>query len=348
MNYHNDTPSENKYKHLTPYERGQIQLLTSEGLSPYAIGKRLKRSSNTIRNELARGTVTQIKGVKKVQRYFADTGQRTYEENRKNCGARLKALQCLEFLDHVHKCFYEEEHSLDAIYGAAHLKNKFKPEDMVCTKTLYNYVDMGLLQIKNINLPLKVKRSTKSERVRKRKIHLGTSIAERPECVNNRSEFGHWEIDTMIGTKDKTDGVLLTITERMTRKEIIRYLPNKTKEAVQHALTTLITDAGELFSQVFKSITSDNGLEFADLAQIESIADTRIYFAHPYTSCERGTNERHNGLVRRFIPKGKRISDYSLEAIRHVQNWCNTLPRKILGYLTPDEAFEDQLAKLLY
>ena len=99
---------------------------------------------------------------------------------------------------------------------------------------------------------------------------------------------------------------------------------------------------------MFKSITADNGSEFAELSLLEGKTATKVYFAHPYSSYERGTNERHNGLIRRFIPKGNRIGQYSIEAIANIQNWCNTLPRKILNYLTPDEAFEDQLRNLLY
>jgi IS30 family transposase len=109
---------------------------------------------------------------------------------------------------------------------------------------------------------------------------------------------------------------------------------------------TLAVDAGDLFSTVFKSITADNGSEFAELATLEEITGTNIYFAHPYTSSERGTNERHNGLIRRFIPKGKSLLNYSIDAIAKIQNWCNTLTRKILNYLTPDEAFNDELYKI--
>lgn len=348
MNYHNDTLNPRKNKHLNAFERGQIQLLNSEGLTPYSIGKRLGRASNTIRNELERGTVLQIKANKKVMRYYPDAGQAVYETNRKNCGTKFKYLKCEAFINHVSKLFFHRNHSLDSICGAARLNNYFPADEMVCTKTLYNYVDAGLLSITNIDLPLKLKRSTKRIRVKQHKTNLGTCISERPEYINDRSDFGHWEIDTVIGKKDKSDKVLLTITERITRKEIIRILPNKTAEAVQKSMTELIESSGELYSKVFKSITADNGTEFADLATLESITDSKIYFAHPYSSSERGTNERHNGLIRRFIPKGLRIDNYSIETIRNVQNWCNTLPRKILNYLTPDEAFEDQLRNILY
>ena len=88
--------------------------------------------------------------------------------------------------------------------------------------------------------------------------------------------------------------------------------------------------------------TPDNGSEFASLASLSAV-NTSVYFTHPYSSFERGTNERHNGLLRRFIPKGKRISDYSLDAIQRIEDWINGLPRRILGYKTPEELFEAEL-----
>ncbi len=95
---------------------------------------------------------------------------------------------------------------------------------------------------------------------------------------------------------------------------------------------------------MFKTITSDNGSEFATLSSIESTnKGTKIYYTHPYSSFERGSNERHNGMLRRFIKKGKAISDYDVDYISQIEHWCNTLPRKILNYNTPDELFEKEL-----
>lgn len=108
------------------------------------------------------------------------------------------------------------------------------------------------------------------------------------------------------------------MTERMTRKEIIRKIPGKTVESVQNAILKLINEAGDCFSKVFKSFTCDNGSEFAETSSIEQIVDTKVYFAHPYALGERGTNERHNGLIRRFIPKGTSINEYSIKAIAKV------------------------------
>jgi len=343
----NNTIIQRKNKHLNAFERGQIQFLNAEGLTPYAIGKKLERASNTIRNELKRGTVPQKKANKTINIYYPDTGQAIYAKNRRNCGPKFKFLSCSNFINFVEANFYDKDFSIDSICGKSKLENLFSKNQMVCTKTLYNYIDLGLLKITNIDLPFKIKRNTKSNRVRKNKKLLGRSISERPLEINDRSEFGHWEIDSVIGKKTKGEPTLMTITERKTRKEIIRKIPNQTSESIMNALKTLVIDAGDLFSTVFKSITADNGSEFSKLSILEDLTETKIYFAHPYTSCERGTNERHNGLIRRFIPKGKSLCNYSIDAIAKVQNWCNTLPRKILNYLTPDEAFNDELYRII-
>lgn len=348
MEHFNDTLICRKNKHLNQFERSKIEVLNSLGYSAYAIAKMLKRSSNTIRNELKRGTVFQKKIGKITQMYFAETGHINYVKNRKNCGAKYKLFKCEKFIEHVYKYFYEKNHSLDAIVGASKSNISFSSIDSVCTKTLYNYVDKGLLQISNVDLPFKLRISKKSKHVRSHKRKLGTSIDLRPDIINSRSEFGHWEIDTVIGQKSKEDSVLLTITERLTRKQIIRRISSKTSDDVQNSLNELFKDCGSLYNKVFKSFTADNGLEFAKLSTLELLSPIKIYFAHPYSSGERGTNERHNGLIRRFIPKGSSINQCSNEIIIKVQNWCNTLPRKILNYLTPDEAFEDQLRLLLY
>ena len=340
MDYTHLTPESRKNKHLSDYERGQISLLTDEGRTPYYIGKRLGRSFNTIRNELERGTVPQIRNGKKFMVYLLDAGKAIYEKNRLYSRKPFKFASCTDFINHVDEKLKTDKHSVDAICGRARLKDTFEPEKMVCTKTLYNYIDLGLMKCKNIDLPLKVRRSTKPKRVRKNKKTLGKSISERPESINDRSDFGHWEIYCVIGKRKQGESVLLTLTERKTRMKIIRKLSEKSSTAVQEALETLAKDAGELFAKTFKSITADNGSEFPELDQFDH---SDVYFDHPYSSCERGTNEHHNGLIRRFIPKGRSMNGYSAAAIVGIKQWCNNLPRKILGYMTPQEAFEQEL-----
>lgn len=217
---------------------------------------------------------------------------------------------------------------------------------MVCTKTLYNYVELGLMEVKNHHLPEKLTRKPKGLKSKETKRKLGRSIEERPDIVDTRETFGHWECDLVIGSKQKDDKVLLTLIERMTREFMVIPLANKNAETIYQAFLELQNNYSEHFSEVFKTITTDNGSEFATLSNLESVVDTLIYFAHPYTSYEKGSVERHNGLIRRFIPKGKRIDQFSAQAIADVETWCNSLPRKILGYKSSDELFEAELDKI--
>ena len=345
MDNNNTNTNTRKNKHLSSKERTIIEIKLEEGLSAYKIAKYLQRPINTILNEIKRGTTTQIKQGKKVQVYLAETGEAVYKNNRKNCGCKFKRLQCSEFINYVVDKFKNNSWSLDACFGEAIVNSRFKREEMVCTKTLYNYVDLGLLDIKNIDLPQKMRKNTKIEKVRTNKKKLGKSIDERPKEIDLREEFGHWEIDTVIGEKNSNDNALLTIVERKTRYSIVRKIKSKTSEAVIEKIKAIADFYGKEFNKVFKTITGDNGSEFADLSIIESYKSD-AFFTHPYSSCEKGTNERHNGLIRRFIPKGKRISDYDLDDIAFIEEWMNTLPRKILGYKTPEELFEKQLDQI--
>ena len=221
----------------------------------------------------------------------------------------------------------------------------FPRSEMVCTKTLYNYVDLGLLPIKNIDLPEKLRRSTKAKKARENRKILGRSIEDRPEIVELRTEFGHWEIDTVIGKKDENEPCVLTLVERMTRMCIWVKARNHTAKAISEALQQVISSFGEQRDQVFKTITGDNGSEFAGLSLLEN-GTLKVYFTHPYSSCEKGTNECHNRMLRRFIPKGKSISDYTADEICFFADCINGLPRKILGYATPEELFERHLDRI--
>ena len=236
--------------------------------------------------------------------------------------------------------------SLDACYGYAKAHSLYEDSEMVCVKTLYNYVDSMLLALRNIDLPLKVRRRKRRRNVKENLKHLGRSIDERPNEIASRNEFGHWEIDTVIGSKSKGDNVVLTLVERLTRKYIAIKIDGKTASAVSAAMQSLQKYYGDKFSQIFKTITSDNGSEFADLAELENNTTTKVYFAHPYSSWERGSNERHNGLLRRMVPKGKRIDKYTSDDILFTADWCNLLPRRILEYKTPDDLFENELDKI--
>ena len=203
-----------------------------------------------------------------------------------------------------------------------------------------------MLNIHNYDLPEKLKRNTKIHRIRKNKKKLGRSIEQRPQEVNKRNVFGHWECDLVLGHKTKDDEVLLTLSERMSREFLIIKIPDKTAASVMNAFKSLRKQYSEHWNDIFKTITTDNGSEFAELSQLEDISKTLVYYAHPYTSCDKGTVERHNDLIRSFIPKGDCINNYSLQQIIDIETWCNSLPRKILAYHTPDEIFERELDQI--
>lgn len=335
------TETTKKGSHLSYEERVIIEIRLKDGKSPNKIAQELGRASNTIRNEIKRGTVTLYNGH--VQRYKAKAGQETYEKNRQACGRHFDLFVKKEFIAYVEQHFYEDKWSLDACHGKALESGKFSRKEVVCPKTLYSYVGLGLIGIRNHNLPEKLHRKAKTKTTRENKKKLGRSIEERPKTVETREEFGHWEADLVLGQKSGQDKTLLTLAERKTRQYWMIVLENREADTVINAFNELKSIYSEHFSEVFKTITTDNGSEFSRLAELEERTNTKVYFTHPYTSCEKGTNERHNGIIRRFVPKGKRIDDFSAEDISNIEVWCNSLPRKILGYRTPDEAFEDEL-----
>ena len=197
--------------------------------------------------------------------------------------------------------------------------------------------------MKNIDRPLRVRRKRKLSRLRKHRRCYGESIDERPVDVESRETFGHWEIDTVIGSADSSE-VLLTLDERMTRKRHIVKLPAKTAKAVEEGLKQVRKEYGKAWSKVFRTITCDNGSEFSSLPEL--FTDTKIYYAHPYSAWERGTNEKQNSLIRRFFPKGKSFTSVSEKAISLVEDWINNLPRKFLEYHSPDEVFNSVLFDL--
>lgn len=342
MTHNNNTTKKRTFKHLNFEQRKLIEQLLSDKMPKTQIAKLLHISRSTLYKEIERGTVVQRNSdLTEYTKYFAETGQAVYEQNRKNSRKPLKMADAAEFIKYAEKEILTNKMSPDVICGRAKAKNLF--EKTVCTKTLYNYIDLGILKVKNIDLPLRVKLNKKTRKIRKNRRILGESIENRPNIINERKEFGHWEIDTVVGTKNK-GSVLLTLDERLTRKRIIVKIKSRTSEAVTKGISSIYNSFGTNADIIFKSITSDNGSEFTKLA--ETLPSVDIYYAHPYSSGERGTNEKQNSLVRYFYPKGKSFDNISETSINQVQDWINNLPRKFAEYLTPNELFDIELQNL--
>lgn len=344
----NDNTNSRKGKHLTYSERSQIMVLKKENYSNRKIAAILNKAPQTINDEIKRGTITLMKRQKRgkkiynyyYQVYDADTGQAAYEKHRLNCGRRPKWADTDAFIEWADEKMLNEGWSPDVVVGFALKEELFDPAIIPCTTTLYQWIDRGIMKTKNMDLVEKLSRKTKttSRKDRPNKRVLGKSIEERPEIVDTRKTFGHWEIDTVLGNKKKTEPVLLTLVERKTRFEVVLRLDRKEAQAVDQAIQKLRDRAGIEFPNLFKTITSDNGSEFSGLHEaLQNVLD--VYFSHPYASWERGTSENQHKLIRRFIPKAKPISEVSEEQCTRIQQWMNDYPRKILGYKTPHECF---------
>ena len=183
----------------------------------------------------------------------------------------------------------------------------------------------------------------------------GDSIEQRPPEVESREEFGHWEGDTVYSGKGKckTTSALLTLNERKTRKDIIIGIPNRKAETVVKALDALERKCGaKRFRVIFKSITFDNGSEFSAAEELErsavnkTIPRTKVYFCHPYSSWERGSNENANSMIRRRHPKGTDFSKVSAAEIAATEEWINNYPRKIFGYKSSEVMFRECLREI--
>jgi IS30 family transposase len=231
--------------------------------------------------------------------------------------------------------------------------NNLKFKTTICTRTLYSYIDKGLfLHVTNKNLPFKGKRKKKKHKKVKpiKRPPNGTSIEKRPQYINDRSEFGHWEMDSIIGKREKGNtGIVLT--ERKTNKEIIIRATDKTALSTINVINMLENHYKENFKTIFKSITVDNGTEFKCFHQLEQsiLSDekrTQVYYCHPFASSERGQNEKQNQMIRRKIKKGTKIENYTDEYIEQTTAWLNEYPRKKYDYKCSDQLFYEELKKL--
>lgn len=354
--------------HFTYEERIQLEFyLSGTGKLPkitnkVMLGTLLHKSPRTITREIQRGQVEHFfdEGLQKKMVYSADYAENQARARDSGKGPQLKLGYDYVLAQAIGKLMKEKKYSPYAVL--AEFENTGWPTDTrICEKTLYNYVYEGLIPNvteKNLLLQGKGRKHTENKRNHKNAALAKKSIIYRSKDIATREEFGHWEGDTMVGGKGKGSECLLTITERKTRTEIVRKISDKSAESVVHAFETIERELGTGdFKRLFKTITFDNGTEFQDIPGIEKSAlckknRTIIYFAHPYCASERGSNERQNGIIRRFIPKGSSIREYSKPKIKAIQDWMNNYPRKILKGKTPvqllKQEFENQIMILRF
>lgn len=320
-------------KHLTEKERYYIEFALGQNMRVIDIAQNLGRSKVCIYNEIKRGTVKQ-RDTHYVDRnvYCADVGKRVHEERGTLRGAPLKIGKDLKLALFIENMIKDYKYSPKAVLN--YIKSSGMKFDTDLSEwTIYLYIRKGVLNLKYQDLPSGKKCPTKlvEESTVALNNKLARTIEDRPKEVLNREEFGHWEMDTVVGGhgKGKSKECLLVLSERMTRFEIIRKIESKSKECVVKELDKIQSSCARTFDKIFKTITCDNGCEFLDSKGIMKNNRTELYYCHPYTSCERGTNENINKMIRRWIPKGCDIGTFTHEKIKEVQDWINEYPRDL-------------------
>lgn len=325
--------------YITEADRHYIEILLKENYTTSQVAKAIGHKYHTVRYEIQKGTVTQMDThLVKHEVYKADYAQMVSLKNMSNRGRNLKIGSDHKFVAYIEE-MVKNKYSPEALL--LHAKNEgIEFDTKICAKTIYNYFDMGLfLNVTYQDLPQKKAVAQKKER--KSKISLnnrsGQSIEKRDPAILDRKEYGHWEMDTVVGGQKKGKSCLLVLSERMTREEIIVKMKDKTQSSVIHALNMLERKLGSRkFKEKFKTITCDNGVEFLDGERIEKSRYTKgnrtmLYYCHPYSAWERGTNENINRMIRRFFPKGIDFDTVTAKQVQFVEDWINNYPRKILG-----------------
>lgn len=311
-----------QYQQLTLKERYQIEALNDMGLSARQIAARIKRGNKTVSQELKRC----------LPRYCAETA------HNKAIEIRTGAVKYSKFTDRI-------KHSIVSLLLLGLSPEQIAGRYAVETKkvrfscsALYNLVGRegwrSLLARKG--KPYKQRQGVEAG------AHLipnRVDISERPTYVDENIEFGHWEGDTVYGQ----DGYLVTLVERTSKFLLTRRVKRKTKMEVTKAINSLLRP----FKKSCKTITFDNGGEFAGHNEVSRHLKCDIYFAKPYHSWQRGLNENTNGLLRRFFPKGMKIGSLPESEIREATLLINARPRKSLNYLSPYEFITNRRVSLI-
>jgi len=346
MSQENNNMKKRKFKQLTFRDRIKIEALLKEGFKPSEIAISLGFSKRTINREIKQGMVLGLRNYDYSTRneYSADKAQNASLLKASNKGRNLKIANCIALSNHFEDEIIKNRKSPYVVLKEIE-KNNIKFDVSICEKTLYNYIHAKLffkLNADHLAYKKRKKKAYSAPRIADNN-RKGTSVEERDPSVELREEYGHWEIDCVVGKRKGKGCVLLTLVERKTRKFIVRKIKSKTQESVIRELDKIEKEYGKAkFKKAFKTITADNGVEFLDQKGMEKSSfksgkRTQMYYCHAYCSWERGSNENANKLIRRWIPKGTDINNHTKKDIKKIETWINNYPRKIFDGLTSIE-----------
>lgn len=320
-----------KYKHLSLEEREKIAIYKAEGKSYRAIARLLDRDRTTIGRELKRNK-------KGKDRYLPITANK-YAKQRKHESGKKYRLKNDYIRRIVHRClniFWTPEQ----IAGRLSIDH---PGYSISHEAIYQYIYCEAPQLIKC-LAKKHKRrfqKTRSKKKDKTKIPNRVSILKRPEEINLRQVFGHWEADSIVSSQSKS--IFNVLYERISRYTIITKLGNKTAHLTQRAIKLRLEEFPDYARE---SISYDNGTENALHEDVNKYLGAVSYFCEPYHSWEKGGVENTNGLIRRFFPKKTDLAKTREHEIARVQFLLNNRPRKCLGFKTPAEVFYQQCGRI--
>ncbi|TQI71285.1 IS30 family transposase [Gramella sp. Hel_I_59] len=329
-----------KHRRLSHKERVIIQTLLEENRSKSFIAIKLGRSRSTITREVNRWI------TKPGEYYSADIADYIAKDDYLNKKNKDKISTYKRLCIYVYKGLLKDW-SPEQISGR--IKDDY-PNDPVMTishEAIYQHIynkpqaRLNLKLIKLLARGTQRRRSRKKRKVKGSRIIDQVSIDQRPAHINLREESGHWEGDLMVGANHKS--VIGTIIERKFRYTLIVKLDHKKADHVSKKFSKTLNQMDPVFK---KTMTYDNGVEMAAHKKITVKTGMQIYFAHPYSSWERGTNENTNGLIRRYLPKGKNFNTIDEKQLKIIQDKLNNRPRKILGFKTPQEMMDLERKKL--
>lgn len=320
-----------KNSRLTHKERIQIETLLNENKTKAYIAKTLNRARSTISREIN-------KWIENIgDKYSADLAHWNAKDdylNKRNLD-KISTYKQLRF--YVYKGLLSDW-TPEQIAGRIKEKYPNDPIMSISHESIYRYIythPQASLNKKLIKLLVRKKIRRKPAKKRRRtgsKIINQVSIDNRPKHIDLRQEIGHWEGDLVIGKNHKS--AIGTIVERKTRFTLILKLKSKKANEVAKEFSKILNKLNPIFK---KTMTYDNGIEMARHEKITQNTGMKIYFAHPYSSWERGTNENTNGLIRRYLPKGTDFNKIDEKQLQIIQEKLNNRPRKIIGYKTPKE-----------
>ncbi|MBT4668297.1 MAG: IS30 family transposase [Candidatus Ruthia sp.] len=310
------------YKQLTQKQRYHIAALKGEGFTQTAIAKRIGSSPSTISRELKRNS-----GKSGYRGRLA--AYRT-EKRRRQAKKFIKLdLAMCSMIANLAKSYLSPEQMSGRLLKELGIK--------ISHETIYRHIWRDKKEGGSLYNFLRTKgkkyRARGSSKDKRGQIKNAIRIDERPSIVDEKSRIGDWEIDTVIGKNHKQ--ALVTIVERKTKFMVMKKVENKSAELVEAATIELLSP----YKDRVHTITADNGKEFANHEKVADALDWEYYFAHPYSSWERGLNENTNGLVRQFFKKGSKFEGITDKMVNKVKNLLNRRPRKTLDYATPQEEF---------